>query len=67
MGRLLSQRKEKLLCRDSNGRELQIPIEYTSLKEQDFFQEQANGRCDFRYDDLQNLAEVIEKIPKSVK
>lgn len=60
------QGKERLLCQDIDGSEVLIPIEYTNHKKQDFFREQANGRCDFRYDDLRCLAVLIEEIRKSV-
>jgi hypothetical protein len=62
----MPQGKEKLLCQDREGNEVIMPIEYTDLKKQDFFQEQANSCCDFRYEDLRNLIELIEGILKSV-
>jgi len=66
IGKLMPHGKETLLCQNSDGNEVLIPSKYTDLKEQDFFQDQANGRCDFRYDDLQSLAELIEKANISV-
>jgi len=66
IGKLNSGGKEKLLCLDSNNKEVVIPIEYTNLKKEEFFQKQANERCDFRYEDLLNLAGLLEEIRKSV-
>ncbi len=66
IGKRKSEGKERLICQDSSNSETIIPIEYTDLKEQDIFQEQANGRCDFRYEDLLNLAGLLEEIRKSV-
>ena len=66
IGKLKSGGKEKLLCLDSNNKEVIIPIEYTDLKKQGFFQEHTNERCDFRYEDLLNLAGLLEEIRKSV-
>jgi hypothetical protein len=64
IGRLKPQGKENLICQDLDGNETIIPIEYTNFKKQNIFQEQANGRCDFQYDDLQKLAELIKKCAK---
>ena len=47
IARLNPQRKERLLCQDQDGNEVLTQIGYTDFKEQDFFQEQANGLCDF--------------------
>lgn len=66
IGRLNTTGGEKLLCQDFEGNEILILIDYTNLKKQDLFQEQANGRCDFRYEDLQSLFELIEDLQKNV-
>ena len=57
-----SKGKEKILCRDYDGTEFLIPIGYTSMSKKDGFLDQTENSCDFRYDDLVELLEIIKKI-----
>ncbi len=52
------------MCQDIEGNEASIPIEFTNLNKPNMFKEQADGRCDFSYNELLKLVEFVEVIQK---
>jgi len=54
--------KEKFLCEDGEGSEFLIPVGYTSTVHKLEYDEQTIISCDFRYDDLIELLEIIKSI-----
>jgi hypothetical protein len=54
--------KERLLCRDTDNSEFYVPVEYTSEAQNGAGYVQAGADCDFRYEDLLALLEIIKDV-----
>lgn len=58
----MSPDRVSLLCRDDNNNEFFIPIEYTSMKQTANNAHKVDHDCDFRFDDLLSLLELMGDI-----
>ena len=54
--------KERLLCRDTDNSEFYVPVDYTSAAQNGEAVNQAGADCDFRYEDLLSLLDIIDGI-----
>jgi hypothetical protein len=57
-----SHGKEKLLCQDVDNKEFLIPIQYTNMAQKAKSTAQVEMSCDFTYDDLIMLLDIIGNI-----
>ena len=54
--------KERMLCRDTDNGKFYVPTEYTSAAQNGVGLGQVWENCDFRYDDLVTLMEIIRSL-----
>jgi hypothetical protein len=57
-----SHGREKLLCKNADNTEVLIPIEYTNMAQKENYINHEEMNCDFRYDDLIMLLDIIKNI-----
>jgi hypothetical protein len=54
--------KERLLCRDIDNNEFYVSVEHTNAGKNDDSDNSAMADCDFRYEDLLSLLDIISSI-----
>ena len=54
--------KERFLCRDTDSSEFFVPVDYTSATKNGNTDNPAVAECDFRYEDLLSLLDIIDRI-----
>ena len=54
--------KERLLCRNIDNSEFYVPASYTSAAQKEVANDQVKTDCDFRYDDLVSLLDILSTI-----
>jgi len=58
-----STNRKRLICQDADGNEVSVPIEHTNMyMSADSNQQSPESGCDFGYDELVELAHIINEI-----
>jgi hypothetical protein len=62
--RRLNWGQDRVVYLDKNGNSATIPTSWTDVEEPDLFNLQSNGRSNFRYRDLVELARLLKYLKK---